>query len=299
MRNSPVKRKIENAVAGFACFLGSCCATGLLLLMMVFIARESWPLWSAQGVVNIVAGTDWSPLATPPRLGLLTMILSTFWVALGSLILAAPLGLCGAVFLAEFAPGWLAGAIRPVLNILTGIPSVVYGFVGATVLVKWFEVTFNMASGESLFCASLVLTVMVLPYIVAASESALRAVPGEYRRAALALGASRQYMVLRVLLPLAGKGLMGALILAFGRAAGETMAVLMLAGNTLILPVSWFSKGEPLPALIALELGTSEVDSPHYQALFAAGLLLLAFVFSINLVLTILRKGVQSGVRER
>lgn len=164
----------------------------------------------------------------------------------------------------------------------------VYGFLGAAVLVKYFEISWHMASGESLFCASLVLTVMVLPYIVAASESALRAVPSEYRQAALALGVSRSYAVLKVLLPLTARGLLGALILAFGRAAGETMAVLMLAGNILLFPTSWFSKGEPLSALIALELGTSATGSLHYHALFAAGLVLLAFVMGVNLFINIL-----------
>lgn len=288
---------MADTMARFTSLMVSVCATILLLAIVVFIARESWPVWSSYGL-EMIAGTDWSPLARPPQLGLGTMVLSTLWVALGAMFIAAPLGFSGAVFLAEFAPAWLAGAIRPVLNILTGIPSVVYGFVGATVLVKWFEVSFHMASGESLFCASLVLTVMVLPYIVTTSEAAIRSVPAEYRQAALALGASRPYVALRVLLPLAKKGLLGALILGFGRAAGETMAVLMLAGNTLHLPASWFSKGEPLSALIALELGTSEAGSPHYQALFAAGLILLVILFIINLTLTIMRKDSGRVVRK-
>jgi phosphate transport system permease protein len=298
MRSIIKGKPIEDALAGFTSLLVSVCVTILLLAIIIFIARESWPVWSSYGLFKVFTGIDWNPLARPPQLGLGTMILSTLWVALGAMFLAAPLGLGGAIFLAEFAPAWLAGAFRPVLNILTGIPSVVYGFVGATVLVKWFEVSFNMASGESLFCASLVLTVMVMPYIVTTSESALRAVPEEYRQAALALGVSKQYVVLKILLPLAKKGLLGALILGFGRAAGETMAVLMLAGNTLRLPVSWFSKGEPLSALNALELGTSEAGSPHYQALFAAGLVLLTILFMINLTLTIIRKDIGSRVRK-
>jgi phosphate transport system permease protein len=297
MRSLKKSKPMADTLARFTSLVVSACATILLLAIVVFIARESWPVWSSFGL-KIITGTDWSPLASPPQLGLGTMVLSTLWVALGAMFIAAPLGFSGAVFLAEFAPAWLAGVIRPVLNILTGIPSVVYGFVGATVLVKWFEVSFDMASGESLFCASLVLTVMVLPYIVTTSEAAIRSIPAEYRQAALALGASRPYVALRVLLPLAKKGLLGALILGFGRAAGETMAVLMLAGNTLHLPTSWFIKGEPLSALIALELGTSEAGSPHYQALFAAGLVLLIILFIINLVLTVIRKDYGRVVRK-
>jgi len=290
------QRQLFNQIASITCQAVSACTTLTLLAIIAFIARESWPVWSSAGPLQVIAGTDWSPFADPPRLGIGAMIYSTLWVSLGALFLAAPIGYCGAIFLAVFAPAWLAGVIRPVLNILTGIPSVVYGFVGAAVLVKFFEHSFDMASGESLFCASLVLTVMVLPYIVANSEAALRSVPWEYRETALALGVSRQYLTLRVLLPLAKRGLLGALILAFGRAAGETMAVLMLAGNTLLMPSSWFSKGEPLSALIALELGTSEVGSMHYRALFAAGLVLLVFVILINLLLSFLGQRAKGGV---
>lgn len=287
-----------NALAGLICLLVSSGAMLLLLAIVFFMTRESWPAWSAMGPARLIGGLDWSPLANPPLLGLGAMICSTLWTALGAILLAAPIGLCSAVFLAEFAPTWLAAIIRPVLNVLTGIPSVVYGFLGAAVLVKYFEASWHMASGESLFCASLVLTVMVLPYIVATSEAALRAVPGEYRQAALALGVSRQYAALKVMLPLASRGLLGALILAFGRAAGETMAVLMLAGNILLFPTSWFGKGEPISALIALELGTSVAGSLHYRALFAAGLVLLAFVMCINLLINILLHSKKNGVHK-
>ncbi len=292
------KQLYLNTIMGLICLLVSSGAMLLLLAIVFFIARESWPVWCAIGPFKLIGGLDWNPLANPPQLGLGTMICSTLWTALGAILLAAPIGLCSAIFLAEFAPAWLAAIIRPVLNILTGIPSVVYGFLGAAVLVKYFEVSWHMASGESLFCASLVLTVMVLPYIVSNSESALRAVPGEYRQAALALGVSRPYATLKVLLPLAARGLLGAIVLAFGRAAGETMAVLMLAGNILLFPTSWFSKGEPLSALIALELGTSVVGSFHYQALFAAGLVLLVFVMSVNLLMYILMHYKGSGAHK-
>jgi phosphate transport system permease protein len=292
------RSKLLDRLMDIFCLAISICATLLLLAVIAFMIRESGPVWLTAGPVKIITGTEWNPVLKPPQLGIGTMICSTLWTSLGAIFLASPLGFGGAVFLSEFAPDWLAGIIRPVLNILTGIPSVVYGFLGATVLVKFFEFSFHMASGESLFCASLVLTVMVLPYIVVASESALRSVPSEYRQAALALGVSKQYLTFRVLLPLAKKGLLGALILGFGRAAGETMAVLMLAGNSLLMPTSWFSRGEPLSALIALEIGTSEVGSPQYQALFAAGLILLSFIIGINLFLTFLRRPVGNEVRK-
>lgn len=284
------KQRVIDRVAVILCSIMSSMATLMLLAVVFFMLRESWPAWANIGLTKIIFSSQWGPLANPPQLGIATMITSTLWVALGAIALSAPLGICAAIFLAEFAPRWLATIIRPILNILTGIPSVIYGFLGAAVLVKFFEISWHMPSGESLFCASLVLTVMVLPYIVATSEAALRSVPKEYKQTAMALGVSKQYVAVKVLLPIARKGLVGALILGFGRAAGETMAVLMLAGNTLLLPASWFSKGEPLSALLALELGSAEVGSIHHSGLFAAGLVLLIFVVGINLFFTWLRR---------
>ncbi|MDD3898943.1 MAG: phosphate ABC transporter permease subunit PstC [Syntrophomonadaceae bacterium] len=268
----------------------------LLIAVVFFMLQESLPIWLDTGGFKFLTGANWRPVAVPPKLGIAPMLVSTMWVALGALLIAAPLGFGCAIFMAEFAPAWLAAVIRPVLNMLTGIPSVVYGFLGAAVLVKFFEVTFDLASGESLFAASLVLAVMVLPFIVANSEAALRAVPAEYRYAGLSLGVSKPYFALHILVPMARKGMLGALVLAFGRAMGETMAVLMLAGNTLLVPTSWFSKGEPLPALIALELGSATPGTLHYQALFAAGLVLVVLVIAVNVIINIILRRTRSGV---
>lgn len=277
-------------------FLTVATITALLLLaMLLFIYKESGPIWSQVGIISFLTGSTWQPVASSPQLGILSMIVSTLWVAGGALLIAAPLGFGCAIFLAEFAPRPLAAILRPVLNILTGIPSVVYGFLGAVVLIKFLEVKFDLASGESLFAASLILAIMVLPFIVANSEAALRAVPSEYRQAGIALGVSKPYIVLNILVPLARNGMLGSLVLGFGRAMGETMAVLMLAGNTLKLPVSWFNKGEPLSALIALELGSSTPGSTHYQALFAAGLVLIVMVIAVNLGMNILLRRLKGG----
>jgi len=277
--------------------IGAATVSSLLLLaMLIYILRESWPIWSQIGVSAFLTGSTWRPLNTPPEIGILSMIASTMWVAGGALLIAAPLGIGCAVFLAEFAPSSLAAVLRPVVNMLTGIPSVVYGFLGAAVLVKFFEVKFDLASGESLFAASLILAIMVIPFIIANSEAALRSVASEYRHAGIALGVSKPYLTMRVLVPLARKGMLGALVLAFGRAMGETMAVLMLAGNILRFPGSWFDKGEPLAALIALELGSSIPGSFHYQALFAAGLVLVVMVIAVNAVINLLLNRIQNEV---
>lgn len=267
-----------------------------IIAVIFFILLESWPLWNKIGVLHFLSGTVWSPVSTFPQLGIAPMLVSTLWVGIGALLIAAPLGFACAVFLAEFAPNWLAVLIRPMLNMLTGIPSVVYGFLGAAVLIKYFEATFDLASGESLFAASLVLAVMVLPYIVNNAETALRAVPPEYSYAGMALGVSKPYFTVHVLLPMARRGILGAVVLAFGRALGETMAVLMMAGNTMLLPFSWFSKGEPLPALIALELGSATPGTVHYQGLFAAGLVLIIIVLLINVVINTFQRHLRNEV---
>ncbi len=268
----------------------------LLIFIILFILKESGPIWAEVGIINFLTKSTWQPTSSPPQFGILPMLVSTLWVALGALVIAIPLGFSCAIFLAEFAPPTLANLLRPVLNMLTGIPSVVYGFLGATVLIKYLEVSFDLASGESLFAASLVLAIMVLPFIIANSENAIRAVPQEYRQASIALGISKEYTAIRILLPLAIKGMLGAVALAFGRAIGETMAVLMLAGNTLKIPLSWFAKGEPLPALIALELGSATPGTSHYQALFATGFVLILIVIIVNLGINILLQRWQRGI---
>ncbi len=288
-----IREKVINIIFISVALLSSL----LVLAMLLFILRESWPIWSQVGVMDFLSGTTWRPVSTPPQFGIAPMLLSTMWVAGGALLIAAPLGFGCAIFLAEFAPALVAAVLRPVLNMLTGIPSVVYGFLGAAVLIKFFEIRFDLASGESLFAASLVLAIMILPFITANSEVALRSVGPEYRDAAMSLGVSRQYLALRILVPLARKGMLGSLVLAFGRAMGETMAVLMVAGNTLMLPFSWFNKGEPLPALIALELGSSIPGTIHYQALFAAGLVLILMVIAVNLGVNLLLRRLRSGVK--
>lgn len=260
-------------------------ATGSVLVLLsvyMFIAGESLPIWRESGIVALLLNKEWQPLDNPPQFGLLIMIVSTLWSALGAMLMAAPLGICCGIFLAEYAPDWLSAVIRTVLYILTGIPSVVYGFLGASIIVPWYERVLGVPSGESLFCASLVLAIMVVPYIVSGTYAAFKSIPAAYREAGYVLGVSQLYITAKVLTPLAGRNMISAVTLAFGRAAGETMAVLMLAGNTLTLPLSWFSKGEPLSALIALEIGTAAIGSPQYQALFAAGAILLFFVSSVN-----------------
>ncbi|MBP2627480.1 MAG: phosphate transporter rane protein 1, PhoT family [Firmicutes bacterium] len=254
----------------------------ILLSIYAFIAGESLPIWRDEGILSILLSNDWQPLSNPPQVGFLTMVVSTLWSALGAMLIATPFGIFCGVFLSEYAPAWLSSILRAVLYMLTGVPSVVYGFLGASMIVPWYEKVIGLSSGESLFCASLILSIMVIPYIVSGTYGAFQSISSEYREAGYGLGVSKEYILMKIVAPLACRNMISAVTLAFGRAAGETMAVLMLAGNTLTMPLSWFSKGEPLSALIALEIGTAEVGGRQYQGLFAAGLILLLIVSSIN-----------------
>ena len=268
------------------CGLASTLFTVLVLLSVyIFIIGESLPIWRAEGIVSILFSSDWQPLSNPPKMGFLSMFVGTLWSALGAMLIATPVGICAGIFLSEYAPLWLASILRGVLCMLTGVPSVVYGFLGASLIVPWYEKVLGVPSGESLFCASLVLSIMVIPYIVSGTYGALQGISATYREVGYGLGVSKEYVIIKILVPLAYRNMISAVTLAFGRAAGETMAVLMLAGNTLTMPLSWFSKGEPLSALIALEIGTAEVGGQQYQGLFAAGLILLLLVSSINFLI--------------
>jgi len=164
------------------------CSTVILIVLYLFIAGEGLSIWLDLGLSQILFNRDWQPIGTPASYGILPMIVSTLWSSLGAMLLAAPLGICCGIFLSEYAPAWLSPLLRVVLNILTGIPSVVYGFLGASVIVPWFETVTGAPSGESLFCASLVLSIMVVPYIVTGTYSAFKSISTDYREVSYGLG---------------------------------------------------------------------------------------------------------------
>ena len=210
-------------VAGFAA----------LLLALIMVAREAYPaLFAPSGLWGLLIADPWEPLSQPARLGVRHAWLSTLAVTSIALAVAAPLGFGIGIFIAEIAPAAIKKMLQPCLELLAGIPSVVYGFFGYVTLVPWFESTFEMATGESLLAAGLILAVMILPFVASTSAEALGAVPGDVKEAALALGVNRCCMTLRVLVRHAAPGMFAAVALGLARALGETLAVLMLAGNS-------------------------------------------------------------------
>lgn len=249
----------------------------VLSLITIFIFREGTPLIFRVGVSKFVAGVNWLP--RQGIYGILPMIIGSLWVTVGALLLGVPLGLAVAVFSAEFAPSWAANIIRPVIQLLAGIPSVIYGFLGLVVLVPWIR-TYLGGPGLSILAASLILGIMILPNIISISEDALRMVPEEYKHAALALGATQWQTIYRVLIPAARSGILASVILGIGRAVGETMAVIMVIGNAPQLPHSLLEPARTLTSHIGIEMAYASGE--HREALFATGVILFIIIMLLN-----------------
>ncbi|HKR03770.1 MAG TPA: phosphate ABC transporter permease subunit PstC [Bacteroidia bacterium] len=226
---------------------------------------------------------DWFPTATPAaQLGLLPLILGTFWVSLGAIALALPFGLAAAIYMAEIADYRLRNILKPLIELLAGIPSVVYGFFGLVVIVPFIQKTFNLAVGESAIAGSILLGIMALPTIITISEDSIRNTPRPMKEASLALGANHWQTILRVIIPYSISGITAAVILGIGRAIGETMAVLMVTGNAAVIPHSFLEPVRTIPATIAAELGEAPFGGLHFKVLFFLGCILFIITLLIN-----------------
>jgi phosphate transport system permease protein len=256
----------------------------ILAALLLQILYEALPaLGSALSAGGILRG-DWAPVAEPPRFGLAHAIVSTVMATALALALAVPVGFGIGLFASEVAPPWLGSVLQPCIELLAGIPSVVYGFFGYVTLVAWFEHHGGMATGESLLVAGLILAVMVLPFIAGVSTESFAAVPRLLKDAAHATGVTRLHVLRRIVVPVALPGLFAAVALGLGRAVGETLAVLLLAGNSTALPTSYLDRGQPLTALIATELPEAGLGSGKYHALYAAGLVLILIAVAVDAV---------------
>ncbi len=257
-----------------------------LIFIILFILREAYPaLFVHNSILSYLFVDPWEPLAASPSFGILHSWVSTIYITTICLILSVPMGYGIGLFLSDVAPRWMRATLQPCLDLLAGIPSVVYGFVGYVTLVPWFERKLDMPTGESVLVAGIVLAVMVLPFVASTSAEAFRAVSRELRETSMNCGVTRWYTVRRVVIPKAVPGMFAAAALGFARAIGETLAVLILAGNSVSLPDTPLSRGQPITALIATELGEAGVGSEKYHALFGAGIVLLIIIVAINAVI--------------
>lgn len=229
-------------------------------------------------------GKEWFPTAEPSaQLGILPLLLGTFWVSLGAILISLPLGLAVAIYMAEIANDRVRRFFKPLIELLAGIPSVIYGFFGLVVLVPMIQKVFNLPVGETALAGSIILAIMALPTIITIAEDAIRTTPRAMKEASLALGASHWQTIYRIVIPYSISGITAAAILGIGRAIGETMAVLMVTGNAAVIPHTFLEPVRTIPATIAAELGESPQGGLHYQSLFILGCILFVMTLIINL----------------
>ena len=248
-----------------------------LLLIALFIFKEGLPFILKIGLRDFLFSSTWDPQAG--RFGIYPMVVASIWITMGAMIVGAPLGIAGAIFLTEFVPKRVMSVVKPTIELLAGIPSVVYGFIGVMVLAPIIRNHLG-GPGLSVLAGSVILGVMVLPTIMSISTDVIAAVPQSYREGSLALGATRWQTVHMVVLKAARPGILASVILGMGRAVGETMAVIMVAGNAVKLPHSVLDSVRTLTANIALEMGYA--TGMHRQALFATGIVLFVFIVILN-----------------
>jgi len=265
-------------------------------LICIFLFAQGLPAMTRIGVFDFLLGKTWKPLGSEPAFGILPMILGSVYVTAGAIIVGVPIGIFMALFMARMCPKPLYRFLKPAVSLMAGVPSVIYGFFGMMVLVpmvfEMFGKRFDMMSGDTMLAASVLLGIMILPTVISIAETNLRAVPQELYEAAVALGASHERAVFKVVLPAAKSGVMAAVVLGVGRAIGETMAVKMVAGNQplLRLPYDLLKGIRTMTTNIVIEMGYVEQGSLHNGALIATGVVLFVFIMIINLLFSVLNK---------
>ncbi len=259
-----------------------CALTSILAVLLIcfFLLYNGVPAMSKIGFFEFLFGREWSPTDTPPQLGIFPMIAGSLYVTAGAIVIGVPTGILTVLFAAQVCPKKIYPLLKTGIDLMAGIPSVVYGFFGLTVLVPLL--------GNSILSACVLLGVMILPTIVKISESAIRAVPEQYYEGALALGAGKFKSLFSVVLPAAKSGITASVVLGIGRAIGETMAVIMVAGNQARMPVSLFKGARTLTANIVLEMGYAA--DLHREALIATGVVLLVFILLINIGFALIKR---------
>lgn len=260
-----------------------------VVLITIFLVISGIPAIQNIGLGNFLFGKVWASASARPSYGILPFILTSVYGTCGAILIGVPVGLLCAAFLAKMAPEKVGSVVRNVVDLLAGIPSVVYGLVGMIIIVPCVREIFHLPDGANLFSAILVLSVMILPSVISVSETAIKAVPKEYEEASLALGATKTETVFKVIVPAAKSGIVTAVVLGIGRAVGEAMAVMMVAGNVANMP-KLFGSVRFLTTAVASEMSYS--SGLQRQALFSIALVLFLFIMSINLILTaIIKKG--------
>lgn len=275
-RKETLIRRILAGIAG--------CSLLFLALIMIFLFMEGLPVFSFVSVKEFSLGSAWYPTSEPPEFGIFPLLVGSVAVTAVSSAIAIPLGVMTAAWLTEIAPPLVRRIVKPIIELLAALPSVVVGFFGMVIVASVLQDWFNADTGLNLFNAGLMLAFMSVPTICSISEDALHAVPVSLREASLALGATRWETTIRVVIPAAFSGIGTACMLGMSRSIGETMVVLMVAGGAGIIPHSLFAPVRPMPAAIAAEMAEASFRGEHYHALFAIGMVLFLFTLAFNIV---------------
>jgi phosphate transport system permease protein len=278
-REKIYERLFQAAVIGAAF-----CVIAFLFSIIATLFREGFLIFQSYGISKFLFGTSWYPVSEPPEYGILTLIISSILVTVIALVIAIPLGVGSAMYIAEIAHPREKEILKPFVELLASIPSVIFGLFGMAFLSPFIRHLFNLPIGLNALNAGIILGVMIIPIISSISEDALTAVPRSLREASYALGANRWETIVRVVLPAAKSGVFAGIILGFGRAIGETMVVLMVAGNAVGMPTSIFHPVRPLTSTIAAEMGETVMGSEHFHALYGIAIVLFIITFFSNII---------------
>lgn len=284
-------RVLEKGMKGLF-FLCACVSVAAVVVICIFMFAKGCPAIAKIGVGEFLFGSDWSPRNVPASYGIFPMIVGSLYCTAGAMVIGVPIGLLTAIYMAKFCPKKLFKWLMPPINLLAGIPSIVYGFFGMVVVVPLIRNIFG-GTGNSVLTVSIILGIMILPTIVGMSVSALQAVPDSYYEGAVALGATHERAVATVVFPAARSGVLASVILAVGRAIGETMAVIMIAGNSTIIPHSLLDSVRTLTGNIVIEM--SYAEGLHYDALIATGVVLFVFILLLNLCFNLISNRKDKG----
>ena len=280
------KEKIYEILFGFMAFASLFFLIGIVIVLF----REAMPIFSKVRVGHFLFGEFWYPTYEPAEFGILPLLLGSLWVSVGAMFVCVPLGIGTALYLNELASHRQRAILKPLVEVLAGIPSIVYGFFGMAVMAPFLQNVFGLSIGLCVLTASVTLGIMATPTVCSIAEDALSYVPNSFREASFAVGANRWQTLTRVIIPAAGSGISTAIILGMSRAIGETMTVLMVAGGAAVIPKSIFDPVRPMTAAIAAEMGEAPVGSEHYNALFAIALALFIITFVFNIVAEVISR---------
>jgi phosphate transport system permease protein len=281
-----LKEKIYKWVFSVLAFSSLLFLVGITIILF----KESLPVFKDVRFFDFILGKNWYPTYAPPEFGILPLVLASLWVTVGALFICVPLGVGSALYIHEIANDKQKAILKPLIEILAAVPSIVYGFFGMVLVAPFLQKLLHIPVGQTAFTGSLILGIMATPTVSSIAEDALSFVPKSFREASFAVGANRWQTLTRVVVPAAGSGISTAIILGMSRAVGETMTVLMVTGGAAVIPHSFFQPVRPMTSTIAAEMGEAVIGSTHYHTLFAIGLILFLITLVFNIAAEIISR---------